>query len=295
MTKFLNAFLALLSLLVLSACQEVVSSYDIVATSFPTYDIASNINGDILTIDMLLAPGSELHDYQPTSTDMKKINQASMFIYTSDQLEPWAKNINHSNKINLSELSVEIKLLHDQVHYWTNPLVYIDLIEKLAIDIISLDMENTNTYIENKTNYIKKIRNHHEQFQNYLDDYDTEELKPIFLFGHNGMKNFEILYNLTITPLSLSLTPTGEYNPRQVENLINQMKDYEAHTIFVEELFDTNKVSSLHEEFKNNDIDLNIHILHSYHNVSLRDFNEGVTYEQLLYQNISLIKNVIFD
>lgn len=39
---------------------------NIIATVYPVYDFAKEIAGDRANVSMLLSPGVELHDYEPT-------------------------------------------------------------------------------------------------------------------------------------------------------------------------------------------------------------------------------------
>lgn len=39
---------------------------NVIATVYPIYDFAKEIVGDKANVSMLLAPGVELHDYEPT-------------------------------------------------------------------------------------------------------------------------------------------------------------------------------------------------------------------------------------
>ena len=65
----------------------------IICTLFPQYDFARQIYGDEADVRMLLAPGQESHMYDPTPQDMIEISHADMFIYTGDEMEPWAAQI----------------------------------------------------------------------------------------------------------------------------------------------------------------------------------------------------------
>ena len=52
----------------------------IVATLFPQYDFAREIAGDYGTVHLLLEPGMESHSFDPTTADMKEINDADLFL-----------------------------------------------------------------------------------------------------------------------------------------------------------------------------------------------------------------------
>ena len=82
----------------ISSCGALPSKEDdaklqIVTTLFPQYDFARQLCGDRAEITLLLPPGVESHSYEPTPADMIKINEADLFIYTGQYMEPWAEQI----------------------------------------------------------------------------------------------------------------------------------------------------------------------------------------------------------
>jgi len=65
----------------------------IITTLFPFYDITRTLIGDQADISLLLPPGIEPHSFEPTPQDIVQIQEADIFIYTGDSMEPWVKDI----------------------------------------------------------------------------------------------------------------------------------------------------------------------------------------------------------
>lgn len=65
----------------------------VVTTLFPLYDFAKEIGGDRAEVTLLLPPGVEAHSFEPRPSDMVKINESDVFIYTGKFMEPWAEDI----------------------------------------------------------------------------------------------------------------------------------------------------------------------------------------------------------
>ena len=72
---------------------------EVIATLFPQYDFAKKIGGDKVNVTLLLPPGAESHTYEPTPQDMININNSNLFIYTGEEMEPWANNLIRFNNI----------------------------------------------------------------------------------------------------------------------------------------------------------------------------------------------------
>ena len=67
----------------------------IVATIFPPYDFARAIAGDETKADitMLLSPGEEVHSYEPTPMDIKRIQNCDLFLYVGGENDVWVERI----------------------------------------------------------------------------------------------------------------------------------------------------------------------------------------------------------
>ena len=66
---------------------------NIIATLFPQYDFARAIAGDKANVKMLLSPGTDSHDYDPTPSAALEISQCDLFVYTGDNMEMWAATL----------------------------------------------------------------------------------------------------------------------------------------------------------------------------------------------------------
>lgn len=61
-----------------SSKDEIKKEYgkvNVIATIYPIYDFAREIAGDKASVSMLLSPGVEIHDYEPTPQDIIKIRR----------------------------------------------------------------------------------------------------------------------------------------------------------------------------------------------------------------------------
>ncbi len=86
----------------------------VVTTLFPQYDFAKQIGGNAVEVTLLLPPGVEAHSYEPTPQDIVTIQNADLFLYTGEQMEPWAHHIIEGlsdKKVKVVDLSEGIGLL----------------------------------------------------------------------------------------------------------------------------------------------------------------------------------------
>jgi zinc transport system substrate-binding protein len=65
----------------------------VVTTLFPLYDFAKNIGQDYVEVSLLLPPGVESHSFEPKPSEIVKISESDVFVYTGKFMEPWAEDI----------------------------------------------------------------------------------------------------------------------------------------------------------------------------------------------------------
>ena len=114
--------------------------YKIVTTIFPLYDITSSIYGDD-GVKLIIKPGTELHDYEPTPEDIINIKEADVLIYNGGESEEWIEKILEDTKegatvIRTMDLVENLKEEHEHneydEHIWANPKNVIKIVEKVS-------------------------------------------------------------------------------------------------------------------------------------------------------------------
>ena len=285
---------------------------DIVTTSYIGYDLAKNIAGNNLIIQNIMPLGGEFHDFEPTPQNIRAINYSRLFIFLSLDLEPWVKNnIKQQNSLNLSE-SYEIDEHHDHgdnnnedkdhdhdldddhdhstLHFWTDPIVYLQLINVVLNRIIEIDPGNAEMY-RNKANiYTKRINELHTEMDTFmLDKWDSQ----IFLAGHNSMSNFAERYHLDIRSIIKDYKPNADLTGPQLTSFKEEIIADDIHYIFTEELVEPRVANKLKEILEAQNYSLTLLELHGYHNISQNQFKEGITYADLFRQNIINIKHAL--
>ena len=103
--KKLNRWIAwclatVMCVLCLTACsgktaQDGDKKLKIVTTIFPEYDWVKAILGDEIEnaeLTMLLDNGVDLHSYQPTAEDIRKISECDLFIYVGGESDAWVED-----------------------------------------------------------------------------------------------------------------------------------------------------------------------------------------------------------
>jgi zinc transport system substrate-binding protein len=188
--KFLSIFILIILTFVTCSCQE--QSKDdrikIVATIFPQYSFVKEIVGDLCDVEVVLKPGQDSHNFDPSVSTVINIKNADIFVYTSDEMETWAaKLIQSLNKNTIINASKGIEHLivneddhegHDHPegehihnhsydpHLWTSIRNSILMVENITKEICLRDPANSETYKANSIRYINELK---EMDEAYID------------------------------------------------------------------------------------------------------------------------------
>src|SRR4030042_1670693 len=65
----------------------------VITTLFPLYDMAKGIGANKAEVSLLLPPGVEPHTFEPKPSDIVRITEADVFVFTGKSMEPWAEDI----------------------------------------------------------------------------------------------------------------------------------------------------------------------------------------------------------
>jgi zinc transport system substrate-binding protein len=319
MKKIANLFILFIITILLVSCGN-NKTVDIVTTMFPQYDFAKQIVGDKMSVSLIIPPGAEVHDFEPTSKDMVLIREAKLFIFTSLEIDQWIGNLSkiggdNTVILNLSEAFVlaehehehdnehledehddehledehddEHDHDHNDLHFWVDPTTALQLIDAILEQIVLLDPENEAFYRLNAANYKDQIEELHHELEEFLM-HEPYLDSSIYFAGHNAMGAFAERYHLNIITLYESFQPDADLISDEFITFINAVRDSGTSYLFIEELSDPKAATKIVNEFKNYEITLLE--LHGYHNVSKKDMEDGVTYAILLARNLEHLR-----
>lgn len=71
---------------------------NIVASNFACYDFIRAIIGDndYINLEFLLGAGKDTHSYDPTASDIIKIQNSDLYVYIGGEIEKWSNKVVNS-------------------------------------------------------------------------------------------------------------------------------------------------------------------------------------------------------
>lgn len=288
----------------------------VIATLFPQYDFAREIAGDKADITLLLPPGMESHSFEPTPGDIIGIQNADIFLYTGDEMEPWVSGIveNIEESPIVTDLSLGIALHKDEhehehehdeeqeeeehteerdesyqtisheghshafdPHIWTSPINAMHMVESIEQAFIKADPANEDYYHQNAQAYLKKLETLHEKFQTIVAQGNQD---TIYVGSRFSLLYFMEEYGLHYVAAYDSCEEEADPSIKRVVSMIDEMKEHNVKAVYYEELVEPYIAETIAEA-----ADAEPLLFHSCHNLSKDELEAGETYLSLMEQN----------
>lgn len=247
--------------------EEVNENLTVVTSFYPMYILAKNLtegtNTDIVNLTEYKT--GCLHDYQLTTADMKKLENADIFIMNGGGMENFIEDILGSYPdMPIINASKGIEFLtaeghnHDHhegeaeenhndeefnAHVWLNMNYYIKEIQNVQEGLIKLDPENAKFYEANGREYSNKIEALKKDLETTLDN--VKEKKVVIFhdsFAYLAQElGLEVIHTVNLDgETALSAGDIGE--------VINEVKDNKVKVLFTEEQYSASIAENIASE-----------------------------------------------
>lgn len=174
-TKIVIGIILIISIFLLTGCAktEVKSdNFKIVTSFYPMYIITKNVTdgaNNIQLVNMTEQNTGCIHDYTLTANDMKKIENADIFIQNGLGLEIFMDKIfTIYPNLKILDTSKNIKnvIQDDEVnpHVWMSIENYINQVKEISQALIQQNPENKQIYEQNTEKYILNLEKYKNQY-----------------------------------------------------------------------------------------------------------------------------------
>lgn len=271
----------------------------IVCTSFPAYDFAREIADDRAELTLLIKPGSEVHSYEPTPKDMIRIQESDLFICNGGESEQWAKTLitPELNTIYMMGCVDTVEESADGIynaedgepeldeHVWTSPLNAIKISEEICNALCKLDTDNAEEYKMNFTAYKAQLMALDREFRQVIKNSGKHTLVFADRFP---MRYFALEYGLDCYAAFPGCSSETEPSAKTVAYLIDRVREDKIPAVLYME-FSNQKMADVICE----DTGCKKLPFYSAHSVSAEQFEQGVSYLDLMRINLNSLKEAL--
>ncbi|MDR2981559.1 MAG: metal ABC transporter substrate-binding protein [Puniceicoccales bacterium] len=205
---------------------RIVSSFTIPA------DWVKTVGGSHVAVESLVPPNSDLHAYQPTPSDIRKLREASLIVAIDPVLEKWLADITSDNSFKNKVLYLGKPWLSDQgahphdcnenehshahshdvdPHLWMDVSIVKQMITSLSSRLGQLDPANASGYTQNSTNYISALSGLDAEISTELGRIPAS--RRVLLTHHENLGRFAERYKFQTLGTIITSTSTEASDP----------------------------------------------------------------------------------
>lgn len=225
----------------------------IVTSFYPMYIMTMNItNGveDVQVSNMAENYVGCIHDYTLKTEDLKKFENANIFIENGYGMEAFSQKIIDSYpqvKIIESAKGITDVIKEESgdvnAHFWTSIDNYILQVQEIANQLSNIDSKNGDTYKNNANTYIQKLNDLKNSYEDKIESLKGKKVISLnesfsYLFKTLGIE--EILIETDHEQSSLSA--------ETVKNVIDKMNDENINSIIIAENDNEQNAKAIAEE-----------------------------------------------
>lgn len=268
----------------------------VVATDFALYDFARAVCGEACDVHMLLSPGTESHDFEATLEDIALLSETDVFVYVGGESEEWIPDVlEAAGKTDVTSVCavelVETYIVdtvdgeehdgHDHEideHVWTSIPNAITIMNAIGEAVHGEDEafeDASGSYITELLNIDTDIR----------ETVASGKRQTVIFADRFPFRYFTEEYGLSYCAAFSGCTSAVEPSLNAVNTLIERVTSEDIPYIFVIEDSDRKTAEAIARE-----TGAEILELHSAHNVSREDFENGVTYADIMRKNAENLK-----
>lgn len=294
----------------------------VVTTLFPYYDFTRQIAGDKVELTMVVPAGMDSHSFEPTPADMRTIQEADILICNGGAMEQWVSQVtealdtSHMTVVTMMEYVdvVEEEIVegmeeeehfheeehsHEEEHFhkeehsheeeheydehiWTSPVNAMRFTQVITEVLVQADPENRQFYEAGRDGYLEKLKTIHQMLLQVARDRkrDTIVVGDKFPFRYLA-EEYGFEYRAAFSGCSTDTEPSA----RTIAYLIDKVREEHIPAVYYLEL-SSHRVSEIIGE----ETGAEPMLLHSCHNVTRKEFDAGITYVDLMLQNVENLR-----
>ncbi|MBO4674826.1 MAG: zinc ABC transporter substrate-binding protein [Elusimicrobiaceae bacterium] len=254
----------------------------LVVSGYVPHIVVRELLGPSAPILQLLPAGTEPHSFEPTPGALVQLKNASIFVYVSDELEPWAAELAEvaGPKTQILKLATLVPPSQDP-HIWMDLGKMQIIFTQTASFLCKIFPQDCETIDRNREEAIEQLYQLEQEFSSTLSNC---KYRKVIHVGHLAFKNLLTPYGIELMSLS-GTSHEGEHSVKKLTQLIQSVQINHIPAVFTEEMLSARLAQAVATE-----TGVEILKLYPIESVSKQDFDHQVSYIELMHRNLESLK-----
>ncbi len=273
----------------LLASRQPAGRVTVVVSFYPLQAFAQRLVGADVSVRVLVPPGVEPHDWEPTPGDVVDVAEADLLVYVHPQFETYVPDLLGavSDPPLVVETSAGLPLLTFRIggqtvvdpHIWLDPLLAQHQVRLIRDALIQVDPVEGDAYTQRADALLAELEGLHRAMEEGLA---SCELRT-FIASHAAFRYFALRYNLSLEPIALN--PEVEPAPNRLTELIAVAVAQGVTVVYTEPLVPSDAAQVIAEEIGGTTLPLN-----PVESLSAEEVEMGRTYFSLMQDNLANLR-----
>jgi ABC-type Zn uptake system ZnuABC Zn-binding protein ZnuA len=222
---------------VAAACGNDGASGDrtVVATTTQVADLVRQVGGSRISVDGMLRPGGDPHDYEPRPSDVAAVARADLVFRSGGEVDDWLGDVidnagGHAEVVSLIDL---VHRIDDDPHWWQNPRNAELAVETIGARLAKLDPAGRAAYRRNAARLERTLRTLDARIAACVGRVPPAERKIVTT--HDALGYFARRYGVKVVGAVIpSLSTQAQASAGDVQRLVEQIRREHVRAVFPE-------------------------------------------------------------
>jgi ABC-type Zn uptake system ZnuABC Zn-binding protein ZnuA len=206
-----------------------------VATTTQVADLARNVAGERASVDSILRPNSDPHDYEPRPSDAVAVSQADVVFRSGGDLDGWLDDVLDSAGGDAERVTLIDSVRRDgeDPHWWQDPRNAILAVRAIRDALIEADPKGRAGYERRAAAYTRRLRALDAQVASCLGRVPAAQRKLVTT--HDALGYFARRYGIEVIGAVIpSLSTQAQPSAQDVNALVDQIEREHVKAVFPE-------------------------------------------------------------
>ncbi len=210
------------------------TAVSVVATTTQVGDFARAVGGRRASVDQILEPNSDPHEYEPRPSDARAVENADVVLRSGGDLDTWTSALTESGgHARLVTLSGAVHKRSDDPHWWQDPRNAVLAVAAIRDALVRADPAGGPAYDRNAARYTARLERLDRSVAACVARVPRAGRKLVT--SHDALGYYAHRYGLRLVGTVIpSLSSQAQPSSRDVNRLVSQIRRERVEAIFPE-------------------------------------------------------------
>ena len=207
----------------------------VVATTTQVADLVRQVGGDRMSVDGMLRPGGDPHDYEPRPSDAAAVAKAGLVFRSGGEVDDWLDDVitGAGGDAEVVTLIDSVQRRDDDPHWWQDPRNAELALATIRTRLTELDPDGRATYRRNADRAIASLGHLDQRIAACVHRVPPDKRKVVTT--HDALGYFARRYGIEVVGAVIpSLSTQAQASAGDVERLVEQIRREGVEAVFPE-------------------------------------------------------------